>query len=402
MEREEEEMSGGESSRSGAGPGRAGAEEASAERVARAWLSGVCEPGDEAAWRLVTRLGAQGAVEAVRRGRVPSGLGITEKKLTGWRTRAEAFDLEGTLFLAGRVGARILCPEDPGWPTTLDQLGEGAPLMLWLRGQGDLRQLCLRSVAVVGARAASPYGRRAAAELGAELAERGWTVVSGGALGIDGEAHRGALAADGVTIAVLANGVDVPYPPRHEGLFAEVARTGLLVSEWPPASHPTRPRFLVRNRVIAALTKGTVVVEADLRSGALNTAHRARDLGRHLMAFPGPVTSVMSRGCHELLRATPPCARLVTCTDDVIEEVGSIGEGLDRPDAKPVLPRDHLDPESRAVLEAVPATPAGAPAHAIASSAAVDLATARSRLSLLAATGFIDRTRTGWRLRPTP
>ncbi|GAA0955245.1 DNA-processing protein DprA [Actinocorallia libanotica] len=372
------------------------------EGRARAWLSGVCEPGDEGAWRLVARLGAEGAVEAVRRGRVPSGLGITERKLAGWRLRAESFDLEGVLFLGEKVGGRILCPQDPGWPTTLDQLGESAPLMLWSRGCGDLRQLCLRSVAVVGARAASPYGRRIAAELGAELAERGWTVVSGGALGIDGEAHRGALAADGVTVAVLANGVDVPYPPRHEGLFAEIARTGLLISEWPPTAHPTRPRFLVRNRVIAALTKGTVVVEADLRSGALNTAHRARDLGRHLMAFPGPVTSVMSRGCHGLLRTTPPTTRLVTCTDDVIEEVGLIGEGLDRPDDSPALPRDHLDPDSRAVLEAVPATPAGAPAHAIAASAAVDLPTARSRLSLLAATGFIDRTRTGWRLRPTP
>jgi len=389
---EEEEMDGRVAERSGD----------DGEGVARAWLSGVCEPGDEAAWRLVARLGAEGAAEAVRRGRVPGGLGITEKKLAGWRMRAEAFDLDGVLFLAEKIGGRVLTPGDPGWPTTLDQLDESAPLMLWIRGHGDLRQLCLRSVSVVGARAASPYGRRAAAELGAEMAERGWTVVSGGALGIDGEAHRGALAADGVTIAVLANGVDVPYPPRHAGLFAEIARTGLLVSEWPLASHPTRPRFLVRNRVIAALTKGTVVVEADLRSGALNTAHRARDLGRHLMAFPGPVTSVMSRGCHELLRSTPPTTRLVTCAEDVIEEVGRIGEGLDRPDGGPVLPRDHLDPDSRSVLEAVPATLSGAPAHAIAASAAVDLPTARSRLSLLAATGFVDRTRTGWRLRPTP
>ncbi|MCD0448416.1 DNA-processing protein DprA [Actinocorallia sp. API 0066] len=332
---------------------------------------------------------------------------MTEKRLAGLRMRAGAFDLEGALFICAQFGGRVLVPGDAEWPTTLGHLGEAAPLLLWVRGRADLRAVCLRSVAIVGARAATPYGTRVAADLGAELADRGWTVVSGGALGVDGAAHRGALAADGTTVAVLASGVDVAYPPRHEAMFDEIAATGLLVSEWPPTAHPTRPRFLVRNRVIAALTKGTVVVEADLRSGALNTARHARDLGRHLMAVPGPVTSLMSRGCHDLLRAAPPHTRLVTCAEDVIEEVGAIGEGLDRPDGRPVLPRDHLDPDSRAVLEAVPATPRGAPAEAIAAAASVDLPTTRSRLALLAATGFVDRTRTGWRLRtphtpPTP
>ncbi|ROO83408.1 DNA processing protein [Actinocorallia herbida] len=369
------------------------------ERVARVWLSGVCEPGDASVWRLVREVGAAEAVAAIQRGRVPRGSGATEKKVVGWGMRAGAFDLEGALFICAQFGGRVVCPGDAEWPSTLDQLGEAAPLLLWVRGSVDLRAVCLRSVAVVGARAASPYGLRAAADLGAELADRGWTVVSGGALGVDGAAHRGVLAADGTTVAVLASGVDVAYPPRHEAMFGEIAAAGLLVSEWPPTVHPTRPRFLVRNRVIAALTKGTVVVEADLRSGALNTAHHARSLGRHLMAYPGPVTSLMSRGCHELLRATPPHTRLVTCAADVLEEVGPIGEGLDRPDGRPVLPRDHLDPDTRAVLEAVPAGSRGAPTHAIAVAASLDLPTTRSRLALLAATGFIDRTRSGWRLR---
>ncbi|MDX6739130.1 DNA-processing protein DprA [Actinocorallia sp. A-T 12471] len=370
------------------------------ERVARVWLSGVCEPGDVSVWRMVKALGAVEAVAAIQRGRVHRESGATEKKVTGWGMRAGAFDLEGALFICAQYGGRVVCPGDAEWPSTLDQLGESAPLLLWVRGELDLRAVCLRSVAVVGARAATPYGIRAAADLGAELSDRGWTVVSGGALGIDGAAHRGALAADGNTVAVLASGVDVAYPPRHEGLFAEIAAKGLLVSEWPPTAHPTRPRFLVRNRVIAALTRGTVVVEADLRSGALNTAHHARSLGRQLMAYPGPVTSLMSRGCHDLLRASPPHTRLVTGVDDVLEEVGPIGEGLDRPDGRPILPRDHLDPDTRAVLEAIPAGPRGTPTHAIAAAASLDLPTTRSRLALLAATGFTTRTRTGWRLNP--
>jgi DNA processing protein len=234
--------------------------------------------------------------------------------------------------------------------------------------------------------------------LAAELTERGWTVISGGALGIDAAAHRGALAADGPTMAVLASGVDVAYPPRNEVLLAEIGRRALLVSEWPPGTTPTRLRFLIRNRVIAALTRATVVVEADLRSGALNTAKYARQMNRPVLAVPGPVTSLMSRGCHKWLRED-----LATCAanaDEIIETAGRIGADLAPEVRGPVLPRDRLDPGSLLVLDAVPARAGAGPAQ-IAVAAGVDINTARSRLSLLSAAGFIERCEQGWRLPRT-
>jgi DNA processing protein len=247
----------------------------------------------------------------------------------------------------------------------------------------------------VGARAATDYGKRVSSELAAELTDRGWTVVSGGALGIDAAAHRGALAADGPTVAVLASGIDVAYPPRNEVLLAEIAQRALLISEWPPGTTPTRLRFLVRNRVIAALTRATVVVEADLRSGSLNTAKYARQMNRPVLAVPGPVTSLMSRGCHKWLREN-----LATCAAtaaEIIESAGRIGADLAPEQRGPILPRDHLDPESLLVLDAVPGRTGAGPAQ-IAVAAGIDINTARSRLSLLSAAGFVERCEQGWRL----
>ena len=148
-----------------------------------------------------------------------------------------------------------------------------------------------RSVAIVGSRAATAYGSGIATDLAADLVEQGVTVLSGGAFGIDVAAHRGALAGGGPTVCVLASGVDVAYPPGHASIFASLARDQLLVSELPPSAHPTRVRFLARNRLIAAMSRGTVVVEAALRSGARNTAGWALGCGRPLMAVPGPVYS---------------------------------------------------------------------------------------------------------------
>jgi DNA processing protein len=192
-----------------------------------------------------------------------------------------------------------------------------------------------------------------ASELATDLASGGWAVVSGGAYGIDAAAHRGALAASGTTIAALAFGVDVAYPRGHASLFARVRdEGGVLVSEFPPGATPTKPRFLMRNRIIAALTRGTVVVEAAHRSGALNTAAVARRLGRPVLVVPGPVTSAMSVGCHRLARGDDP-ARIVTDAAEVIEEVGLIGELA--PIQEPLTRvRDSLDPTSLRVLEAMP------------------------------------------------
>ena len=221
-------------------------------------------------------------------------------------------------------GIRLICPGDPEWPGQLADLGDDQPYALWLRGNADLRFSCLRSVAIVGSRAATAYGSYVAAEFAASVAARGWAVVSGGAFGVDAAAHRGALGADGVTVAVLACGVDVPYPAAHAELFDAIAAQGVLVSEWPPGRHVSRLRFLVRNRVIAALATGTLVVEAGERSGALNTARHARDLGRRLMAVPGPVTSDLSAGCHQIIREWQ--GTLVTSAAEVIEHLSPVGE----------------------------------------------------------------------------
>jgi DNA processing protein len=251
----------------------------------------------------------------------------------------------------------------------------------------------LRSVAVVGARACTEYGAHMAVSLAAGLAEHGWVVVSGGAYGVDGAAPRGALGAGGATVAVLACGVDRPYPRGHTELIARIAEQGLVVGELPPGEHPTPSRFVLRNRVIAALTRGTVVVEAAHRSGSLVTARAAQRLGRHTMGVPGPATSALSAGVHELLRAE---AQLVTDASEVIELVGDMGQ-LAPERRGPVLPRDLLAPATRRVLAALPARKAAAPAE-IALGAQTTEDDAVARLYELRALGFVERTGDDWKL----
>lgn len=372
------------------------------ERLARVLLTRMAEPGNERLGRLVDQEGALGALDAVRTGKAPPipDRADLEKRFPVWRARLAEADAERLLALCEERGGRLLCPGDPEWPSQLDDLGASRPYALWVCGDQDLRFGCLRSVALVGSRAASPYGVHVAAEMAAELTDHGWTVVSGGAFGIDAAAHRGVLSAEGVTVAVLACGVDVPYPRAHESLFAEITRTGLLVSELPPGATPTRPRFLVRNRTIAALTRGTVVVEAARRSGAISTARHARDLGRAVMVVPGPVTSPMSAGCHTILREWSE-ATCVTDTADVLDRVGLIGDDLAPERRGPVLDRDRLSPDARDVLEALPAR-GGAGAARVAVTAGVDLDTALVCLGSLAAGGFVERCSRGWRLRRNP
>ncbi|TYK48319.1 DNA-processing protein DprA [Actinomadura decatromicini] len=368
------------------------------ERTARATLTAVAEPGDAFLNRIIDTSGPERALEAIRTGRLPDDVPAGPKeidRLAHWRIRLIAAEPDQDMAVCARFHGRLICPGEPEWPTTLDDLGSGRPYALWLRGPGDLRYNCLRSVAVVGSRAASPYGMRAASDFASELADRGWTVISGGALGIDAAAHRGALAADGRTVAVFANGVDVPYPASNEGLFAEIARRSLLVSESPPGTHPHRLRFLIRNRVIAALSRGTLVVEAEARSGALNTAAWAARLGRMVMAVPGPITSRTSVGCHRLLREEN--ATVITRTEEIIETVGRLGTDLAPPPHTPVFPRDRLEPVTRSVLEAFPARGAVGPAQ-LAVKAGMDLPTVNAKLGLLAAAGFVERAPGGWRL----
>ncbi len=331
-----------------------------------------------------------------RAGRARGGIPGLDRALRRWGARIGQAPTAARLADWGQDGLRLICPGDPEWPTQLAALGDASPIALWLRGNADLRFACLRSVSVVGSRAATAYGSHVGTELAAALAERGWVVVSGGAFGIDSAAHRGALAADGVTVAVLASGLSYGYPKGHAQLFEAIAAQGVLVSEMSPDRRPTRPGFLVRNRLIAALSRGTVVVEAALRSGALSTAARARNLCRPLMAVPGPVTSGMSAGCHELIREWG--AVLVTGARDVLEHVSPIGEELAGPRRGPALPLDDLDPVTRAVLEAVPLRGGSGPAT-IAVSAGVDLDTTIGCLCSLAAGGFVERSDKGWRAR---
>lgn len=358
------------------------------ERLARLVLARVAEPADRALGRAVAERGAAPLLEGVREG--TSGLSGEPH----YRVRLDDADPEELLGRLDRCGGRFVVPGDLEWPTQLDDLGDARPLGLFVRG-ADLRLAAVRSVAVVGARAASEYGLHVATELAADLAGLGWVVVSGGAYGVDAAAHRGCLAAGGATVAVLACGVDVAYPRGHASLLEWIADgDGVVVSELPPGCSPTRVRFLQRNRVIAALTRGTVVVEAAHRSGAISTAAHAAALGRFLMAVPGPVTSPMSAGTHRLLQAEPP-ARLVTGADDVVEQVGLIGELAPQPVAQPRV-RDMLDAGSLRVLEAVPVRRPAPTAH-ISRTAGLDPSVVSGTLQRLALAGLVDRLPEGWR-----
>lgn len=378
-----------------------GSEPTRAQRLARATLTRISEPGDPELAAFVAAHGPEAAVDAIAG---EAGVAaFSAETLAGYRVRLDRADAEADLACVERVGGRLLVPGDAGWPETLavlDGAGDvgrrgGPPLALWLRGPLSPAAALARSCAVVGARSATEYGSYVAAEIAAGLADRGIAVVSGGAFGVDSAAHRGALAAGGRTVAVLASGVDVPYPRAHEALFERIAQTGLLVSEVPPGRAPTRTRFLVRNRLIAALTRGTVVVEAALRSGALNTARWAGACGREVMGVPGPVTSMASAGVHRLIRELN--ATLVTDAAEVAEQIAPIGEALAPAKRGELRPRDELGPETRQVLEAVPAVhPAGV--VSIAAAAAVGPDATLAALGQLLIAGYVVQEGGRWRL----
>ena len=228
-------------------------------------------------------------------------------------------------------GIGVLVPGDAGWPTQVADLPV-PPIVLYTAG-APLRPALLRSVAIVGARRATDDGSSMAADWASQLAAAGYGVVSGAAFGIDAAAHRGALRAGGATVAVLASGVDVPSPRSHAQLLQQIGQRGTIVSELPPGTVPARHRFLTRNRLIAALTPGTLVVQAASRSGALATARAAAGLNRVVMAVPGRVRDDAHHGCHDLIR--DHIAVLVTGPGQVrelLEPLGSLdGDATARP-----------------------------------------------------------------------
>lgn len=367
--------------------------------LARVALSRVLEPGHRGTWSAVEARGAESVWEAVRRGQgVPE---LPADLLAAAAARAAAYEPQRDVDAAQRCGARILTPGSPGWPEhrlfwPRDVGPYAPPLLLYVRGPVELAEATERSVAVVGARAATVYGAHVAKNLGHGLADRGYCVVSGAAYGIDAAAHRGALLSDRApTVAVLACGVDVAYPRGNDRLLASICERGLLVSELPPGARPTRPRFLVRNRVIAALSLGTVVVEAALRSGSLATAGRARELHRHVMVVPGSVLSAQSAGVHRELR--DGSATCVTGVADVLDVVGRLGDDAAVEERGPEHPRDALEPLARQVLEAVPLRePATETAIALAAGTAPRVV--NGVLPPLLVAGLVERVEGRWRL----
>lgn len=356
-------------------------------------LGCVVEPGDARIGPLVEQFGARDVW-----GRLRDGGGES-----AWARRAAALDLRSVRLLARHRGLRFLVPGDDEWPGGLTDLDacepvqgmRGAPLGLWALGRplpsGQ------DAVAMVGSRASSAYGDRVAAEMAADLAAQGLAVVSGAAFGIDAAAHRGALAADGMTVAVLAAGLDEPYPRAHAALLAEIAARGTVVSEAPPGTTPTRPRFLARNRLIAALCQGTVMVEAAARSGARNTVTWAHACGRMVMAVPGPVTSATSYTPHRLVRDGE--AVLVTGAADVRELLAPAGEALvERPPQDRLL--DGLTDAERALYEALPGRGARS-TDELALIAGLSLPASLSGLGTLSERGLVRAEDDGlWRLGP--
>jgi DNA processing protein len=366
-------------------------------RRARAYLSRVAEPPAPALCELISDAGPVRAAQLVTAGQVSARV-VAETAARRADDRAET-----DLSAVAKLGGRLVIPEDAEWPaeaftcfTTPGAQADDrwrAPVALWVRGAGRLDELAERAVAVVGARAATGYGEHVAAEFGYELAEGGFAVISGAAFGIDGAAHRGALAAEGSTVAVQACGLDRAYPAGHQRLLDRIAGSGAVISEYPPGGWPARHRFLVRNRLIAAFAAGTVVVEAGVRSGARRTAAAAAALGRVVMAVPGPVTSALSVGCHLLVREEQ--AVLVTRAAEVVEAVGRIGADLAPLLSVPRRRTDGLNPELLAVYEALPARAPRHPEQLVRDSG-VPLHRVRSALPLLELQGLVGCGTSGW------
>ena len=399
--------------------------EPSLDAFARAVLGLVAEPGDGVLGRAIVAVGAPAVAEhllarapadALVDAVVEAGGDLDEREANSardrWLPRLDHRGFVTSLAQAARVGARLLVPGDPCWPTGVDELGAHAPLALWVRGRVEALGGGQPTIALVGARAATGYGEHVTMEASAGLVDRGFAIVSGGAYGIDGMAHRSALASDGTTVAFLAGGVDRYYPLGHESLLARIAETGAVVAELPCGAAPTKWRFLQRNRLIAAASEATVVLEAGIRSGSLNTAGHAAALGRPIGAVPGPVTSPASAGCHRLLREFD--AVCVVDADQMAELVSGGGRRLWRGPAGAIVvdgaaggegegaesssPDERADPRLVRVLDAL-STRTPRPLDDVARRAGLTVTEVMSVLGGLEAEGIAMRDARGWRRR---
>jgi DNA processing protein len=281
--------------------------------LARAQLFAAIEGGSVPWYEEISKFGA---IEV--RDRLVAGEYSAASKI---RERLIQSSGEKVLAEIAKAGAFILTPEDVDWPISLNDLA-APPIALLIKGQREYLPDLVNSISIVGTRNPTQYGVRIAGDFGVGVADHEWAVVSGGAIGIDAAAHKGCLVGEGVTVAVLGGGFNRNYPAVHEKLFAEISESGLLISEVMPDVPAIPHRFLTRNRLIAALSKSTVVVEAAFRSGSLRTARDAAEIFRPVMAVPGPINSPTSEGCHRLIAER--VAELVSSISEVMELVKPI------------------------------------------------------------------------------
>ena len=392
--------------------------EARREREAAADLVRMAEPGDVLLAALVRAVGfvearglavsgdagdrrraARAVMEELAEG--PGGAGAADlggrmdEAFARWSVRVDELDGARDLRIMERLDGRLLLPGDDEWPPGMDDLGTHAPIGLWVRGPARLRPALTRSVAIVGARAADPYGLTVTKMLAWDLAGAGWTIVSGGAYGVDAAAHRTALAADVPTVAFMAGGADALYPRGNDQLLTEVVRTGAIVSEAAPGQTAMRHRFLLRNRLIAAASRATVVTAAGHRSGALNTANRAAELLRPVGAVPGSVMSDQSAGCHRLVREG--AAVLITSAQDVIGLAAPLTDptGEEHEVQTALRITDAMEPHELQVYSALPAR-RGVDVPTVAARAGLSIRAAMAALGMLELAGHAQRTDHGW------
>lgn len=356
-----------------------------AQLAVRLALSCTVEPQDRTLAPLLRGLDPFQAWELVR-----TNAGGRFERCVG---RVRELRLDALMDRTDKIGARVTIPGDPGWPTALNDL-TNPPYCLWVTGSLDLATDCTRSLSLVGARAATPYGVHVAGDLAYGMAQHGFAVVSGAAFGIDTAGHRGALAADGRTIAVMACGIDIAYPKANAGLLDEIAAHGAVISELPPGCAPHKQRFLSRNRLIAALSPGTVVVEAGLRSGSRSTAAAARDLGRLVAAVPGPVTSAASAGTHQLIRDGD--ATLISDVAECVDLFGAIGDDLAPVKRGRDTLLDRLDEAGLRTLDATPLRRAATVEHIAVTAGLAPREVLRS-LAALHAEDLVERCGDTWR-----
>ncbi|MBH0083041.1 DNA-protecting protein DprA [Salinibacterium sp. SWN167] len=388
------------------------------EGFARATWSGLAEPGDRLAGRAIQQLGAvralAGVVERWDPERFAAALSTggdtvadddMAQAIDRWMPRLKSNTALIALRQAARFGARLLTPSDPLWPSRLNDLDWHAPSALWVRGTDEALAGIDRGIALVGARAATGYGEHITMEASAGLVDRGYTIVSGAAYGIDGMAHRAALASQGLTVAFLAGGVDRFYPSGHDALLGRIVENGVVISELPCGSPPTKWRFLQRNRLIAAASMATVVLEAGWRSGSLNTAGHAAALGRPLGAVPGPVTSAASAGCHRLIRdydavcvtnpdqmaELAPLEQALLPVDEATDSGGTTRTQSEHPDAG-----SPANTETTRLLDALSARSART-TDDIAARSGLAISTVRAQLGLLELDGRVTETERGWK-----